>query len=217
MPARPAGPLDALAGAVGADIAAGLQLDTTGHREAGGKLFFQTQPLNYTLPSSLPQGKADNQILGVVEALRQQQPRARWCWCPRTSTCASRRAHWAWPPRTTRTTRRWKTATCCMPALALPPDFWAKHGKTVESWQQGAHTFYRVSGPIVPSLLINQFVYFEAPGEPSLYARVTEIRGKTAVFQDAQGLQSPEERRVGCDHPQPRTELRDEPADGPGG
>jgi len=65
--------LDALAGAVGADIAAGLQLDTTGHREAGGKLFFQTQPLNYTLPSSLPQGKADNQILGVVEALRQQQ------------------------------------------------------------------------------------------------------------------------------------------------
>jgi PhoH-like ATPase len=30
-------------------------------------------------------------------------------------------------------------------SLALPPDFWSKHGKTVESWQQGAHTFYRVS------------------------------------------------------------------------
>jgi PhoH-like ATPase len=35
----------------------------------------------------------------------------------------------------------------------------------------------------VPSLLINQFVFFEAPGEQSLYARVTEIRGKTAVFK----------------------------------
>ena len=68
-------------------------------------------------------------------------------------------------------------------ALALPHDFWAKHGKTVESWQSGSHTFYRISGPIVPSLLINQFVYFEAPGEPSLYARVTEIRGKTAVLK----------------------------------
>ena len=64
--------LDALAGANGADIGVGLQLDTTGHREAKGKLFFQTQTLNYTLPTSLPQGKADNQILGVVDALRQQ-------------------------------------------------------------------------------------------------------------------------------------------------
>jgi PhoH-like ATPase len=54
----------------------------------------------------------------------------------------------------------------------------------VESWQQGAHTFYRISGPVVPSLLINQFVYFEAPWRAvSLYARVTEIRGKTAVFK----------------------------------
>jgi PhoH-like ATPase len=68
-------------------------------------------------------------------------------------------------------------------SLALPPDFWAKHGKTVESWQSGSHTYYRIAGPVVPALLINQFVYFEAPGEPSLYARVTEIRGKTAVLK----------------------------------
>ena len=32
-------------------------------------------------------------------------------------------------------------------ALALPPDFWAKHGKTIESWQSGQHTFYRITGP----------------------------------------------------------------------
>ncbi|MEN9886467.1 MAG: hypothetical protein RL758_1045, partial [Pseudomonadota bacterium] len=68
-------------------------------------------------------------------------------------------------------------------ALALPADFWDKHGKTMESWQQGGSTYYRFSGPIVPSLLINQFVYFEAPGEPSLQARVTEVRGKTAVLR----------------------------------
>ena len=63
--------LDALAAAKGADMALGLQLDTTGHREAKGRLFFQTQVLDYSLPTSLPQGKADNQILGVVEALRK--------------------------------------------------------------------------------------------------------------------------------------------------
>jgi PhoH-like ATPase len=64
--------LDALAGHHGRDITAGLPLSATGHRTAGGKLFFQTQLLSYTLPTSLPQGKADNQILGVVETLRQQ-------------------------------------------------------------------------------------------------------------------------------------------------
>jgi PhoH-like ATPase len=68
-------------------------------------------------------------------------------------------------------------------ALALPPDFWTRQSKTIESWQQGSHTFYRISGPIVDSLLINQFTYFEAAGEPPLYARVCEIRGKTAVLK----------------------------------
>jgi hypothetical protein len=31
--------------------------------------------------------------------------------------------------------------------LPLPADFWERHGKTMESWQQGGHTFYRISGP----------------------------------------------------------------------
>ena len=68
-------------------------------------------------------------------------------------------------------------------AMALPTDFWATHGQKVESWQQGQHTFYKVDGPEVPNMMINQFVYFEAPGEPSLYARVSEIRGTTAVLK----------------------------------
>jgi PhoH-like ATPase len=41
----------------------------------------------------------------------------------------------------------------------------------------------RIGGPVVANMHINQFVYFESPGEPSLYARVTEIRGKTAVMK----------------------------------
>jgi len=176
--------LDSLAGAQGADITTGLALDTTGHREARGKLFFQTQPLNYTLPASLPQGKADNQILGVVEALRQQH-------APREVVLVSKDINMRVKSRAlglaTDDYQNDKTLEdgdlLYGGSQALPADFWATHGKTVESWQQGAHTFYRITGPIVPSLHINQFVFFESPGEPSLYARVTEIRGKTAVFK----------------------------------
>jgi PhoH-like ATPase len=176
--------LDALAAAKGADIASGLQLDSTGHPEARGCLFFQTQPLERQLPISLPQGKADNQILGVVQGLREQ-------YAPREVVLVSKDINMRVKARAlglnTDDYQNDKTLDdidlLYAGTLALPPDFWAKHGKTVESWQSGLHTFYRISGPIVPSLLINQFVYFEAPGEPSLYARVTEIRGRTAVLK----------------------------------
>ncbi len=176
--------LDQLAGAQGADIGKGLKLDTTGHGEAGGCLFFQTQALSNHLPASLPQGKADNQILGVVQSLREQH-------APREVVLVSKDINMRVKARAlglaTEDYRNDKTLDdldlLYAGALALPTDFWAKHGKTVESWQSGQHTYYRISGPVVPSLLINQFVYFEAPGEPSLYARVTEIRGKTAVLR----------------------------------
>jgi PhoH-like ATPase len=68
-------------------------------------------------------------------------------------------------------------------SLALNSDFWSKQAKTVESWQSAGNTYYRISGAIVSSLHINQFIFYESPGEPSLYARVTEIREKTAVFK----------------------------------
>mgnify|MGYP006167143369 CR=1 FL=1 len=65
--------LDALASAQGADLGKGSPLSATGHTDAMGQLFFQTQALDLSLPLALPQGKADNQILGVVKALGQLQ------------------------------------------------------------------------------------------------------------------------------------------------
>jgi PhoH-like ATPase len=180
--------LDALASFTDAqgniDAKAGIPLNKTGHKDAGGKLFFQTTLLDVDLPAGLPQGKADNQILGVVRALREQQP-------GRDVVLVSKDIN-----------MRVKARALGLPAedyfndktlddgdllytgvMTLPADFWERHGKTMESWQQGGHTFYRISGPLVPALLINQFVYLETPGAAPLYARVTEITGKTAVLK----------------------------------
>ena len=176
--------LDALAGAQGAEITKGLKLNTTGHPEAGGCLLFQTKPLDYSLPTSLPQGKADNQILGVVEALRKE-------YAPREVVLVSKDINMRVKARAlglaTDDYQNDKTLEdgdlLYSGSMALPSDFWTRQSKTIESWQQGSYTFYRITGPIVASLLINQFVFFEAPGEPPLYARVTEIRAKTAVLK----------------------------------
>ena len=116
----------------------------------------------------------------------------------------------ACPPRTTSTTRRSKTATCSTPAsLQLPADFWDKHGKTVESWQQGGLTLLPDRRRrLVGSLLINQFVYLEAPGAPPLYAKVIEITGKTAVLRTLKDYTHQKNSIWGIDGAQPRPELR---------
>ncbi|MDE2400283.1 MAG: PhoH family protein [Burkholderiales bacterium] len=179
--------LDALAADMGrahADPAAGIELSKTGHKDARGKLYFQTMSLDVQLPMGLPQGKADNQILGVVQALREQHP-------PREVALVSKDIN-----------MRIKARALGLPAedyfndktledgdllytgvLPLPADFWERHAKGIESWQQGGVTFYRVSGPLVPSLLVNQFVYLESPGVTPWYGKVTEITGKSAVLK----------------------------------
>jgi PhoH-like ATPase len=183
--------LDALAAPQGADIDKGLKLDTTGHREAGGRLFFQTAPLDYSLPVSLPQGKADNQILGVVQALRDEyatdkpgKPKQEVVLVSKDINMRVKARALGLAADDYQNDKTLEDGDLLYAgSLALPPDFWTRQSKTVESWQSGSTTFYRISGPLVPNLYINQFVFFEAPGEPSMYARVTEIRDKTAVLK----------------------------------
>jgi PhoH-like ATPase len=179
--------LDALAGGPDAaklDPTEGILLAKTGHKEALGKLFFQTQLMETRLPQGLPQGKADNQILGVVQSLREQQPGREVVLVSKDinmrikARALGLAAEDYFNDKTLDDVDLLYTGV-----LQLPADFWERHGKTMESWQQGGHTFYRISGPLVPALLVNQFVYLETPGAAPLYARVAEITGKSAVLK----------------------------------
>ncbi|MEO8081704.1 MAG: PIN domain-containing protein, partial [Caldimonas sp.] len=180
--------LDALAANMGARDAQGradgIALNRTGHREAGGRLFFQTDLINVTLPEGLPQGKADNQILGVVKALREQQPGRDVVLVSKDINMRIKARALGLPAEDYFNDKTLEDGDLLYTgALALPADFWEKQAKTVESWQQASQTYYRIGGPIVGQLLINQFVYLDAPGASTLYAKVIEITGKTAVLR----------------------------------
>lgn len=180
--------LDALADAVSMRdpdvMEKGVPLDKNGHREAGGRLFFQTTKVAALTPPGLPQGKADNQILGVVQALREQQP-------AREVVLVSKDINMRIKARALGLAAEDYSSDKTLDdgdllytgVLTLPPDFWDEHGKTMESWSQNGFTYYRITGPLVPSLLVNQFVFLEAPGAAPLYAKVAEITGKTAVLK----------------------------------
>jgi PhoH-like ATPase len=176
--------LDALAACANGDIRAGLPLSALGNTEASGTLFFQTELLPHALPADLPQGKADNQILSVVQALTQRHPERDVVLVSKDINMRIKARALGLAAEDYENDKTLDDADMLYSGmLALPTDFWSRHSKTVESWQQGGHTFYRISGPIAEQLYLNQFVYYEAPGEPPLYARVVELRGKSAVLR----------------------------------
>ena len=175
--------LDALFGAGDAsDLAArGIPLAKLGHDDAKGSLFLQTQELGQA-PPGLPPGKADNQILGVVRALAQAQ-------ADRQVVLVSKDINMRVKARALGLAAEdyfndqvvEDTDLLYSGLLALPDNFWDRHGKGMESWLQGGHTFYRVTGPLAPAFHVNQFVFLE--GDTPLAARVREINGRTAVLQ----------------------------------
>ena len=159
----------------------GVLLSHLGNKEARGKLFFQTSAISNALPPDLPIGIADNQILAVVKSLQVSL-------APREVVLVSKDIN-----------MRLKARMLGLEAedyfndhvledsdllyngvLALPDNFWTRHSKDIESWQQGGTTYYRINGPLCSQFLVNQFVYFE--GSMPLYAQVREVNGKTAVL-----------------------------------
>ncbi|MCQ0030851.1 PhoH family protein [Burkholderia glumae] len=178
--------LDALVADAG-PISEGIALSRLGSREALGRLYFQTTLTDIEPVEGLPQGKADNQILGVVRALQRERT-------DRLVVLVSKDIN-----------MRIKAHALGLPAedyfndqvledkdllysgvRELPQDFWTKHAKGMESWQdtKTGTTYYRVTGPLVASMLVNEFLYLEPRnGEPTFHAIVRELNGKTALLQ----------------------------------
>ena len=174
--------LDGLVGDVETGIEQGIELSKLGNRDASGKLMLQTQVLESSLPDTLAAGKADNQILGVVQALQRMHPERHVVLVSKDinmrikARALGLRAEDYHNDQVIDDLELLYSGT-----LALPADFWDRHSKGMESWQQGGYNWYRISGPAVSSFMLNQFVYIE--GETPLAAQVKELNGKTAVLQ----------------------------------
>ena len=175
--------LDEIVSSPQADMAVGMPLNVQGHHgEASGRLYLQTQVISGTTPENLPTLKADNHILGVALHLHRER-------LDRQVILVSKDINMRVKARAIGVSAEdyfndkvlEDTDLLYTGSTELPADFWDKHGKAMESWQTGGHTYYRVTGPLCTSLLVNEFVYQE--GATPLYAIVKERDGKTAVLE----------------------------------
>ena len=166
----------------------GIPLSKLGNKDATGKLFFQTDLKEMKLPEGLPEGKGDNMILSVVRSLQESHKHYDEVVLVSKDINMRIKARALGLPAEDYFNDQVLEDRDLMYAgvLALPIDFWPKHGKGMESWSDGKSgtMYYRITGPLVPSMMVNQFVYQEnTDGSTPFYAQVKEINGKTALLQ----------------------------------
>ena len=179
--------LDQLIAGTSGTLDDGIPLNKLGHQDVSGKLYFQTHLTTATLPEGLPEGKGDNLILAVVSELQQTHPDKEVVLVSKDINMRIKARALGLPAEDYFNDQVLEDRDLMYSGvMTLPADFWPKHGKSMESWadSKSGTMFYRVSGPLVPSMLVNQFVYQENPdGSTPFYAQVREINGKSALLQ----------------------------------
>ncbi|WP_133648965.1 PhoH family protein [Paraburkholderia flava] len=178
--------LDALVANSGT-ISEGIPLSRLGSREAAGNLYFQTKLAAIEPVEGLPEGKADNQILGVVRALQRDRADRQVVLVSKDINMRIKAHALSLPAEDYFNDQVLEDKDLLYTGIrALPQDFWTKHAKGMESWQdtKTGTTYYRVTGPLCASMLVNEFVFLEPQnGEPAFHALVRELNGKTALLQ----------------------------------
>jgi len=174
--------LDELVGAFSGDISNGLALNLSHDKSATGRVFLQTEAIDYQLPASLPSGKADNQIIGVVKYLQEKHTDRQVILVSKdiNMRIKARALGLAtedyFNDKVLEDSDLLYSGTC-----TLPQNFWDTHGKDMESWQQSGQTYYRIKGPLCRDFIVNQYVHLE--GVQPFQAQVREINGKVAILQ----------------------------------
>ena len=155
---------------------------TQDKRPPTGRLFFQTRRLDTGLPDTLPGHGADNAILGYTLALQRELAGAHVTLVSKDINLRIKAAILGVHAEDYYSDRTIEDADLLFRGVAeLPADFWDTHGGDMDSWQEQARTFYRVSGPLVQDWNVNQFVC--ESGEDGFEAVVRSVEQGSAVLE----------------------------------
>ena len=173
--------LEEIVGANLADLDHGCPLAIKGNKHVSGHLFLQTDAVNFDLPM-LAGSKADNEILGVVLALKKRFPERQVILVSKDINIRIKARALNIPAEDYFNDKVLEDTELLYSGMKeLPENFWEKHSKAMESWQDAGRMFYRITGPLCRTFLINEFLFYayEKPFE----AIVRSLEGNTAVLE----------------------------------
>ncbi|AVR88686.1 PhoH family protein [Thauera aromatica] len=160
----------------------GIALGTLSHGQASGRLHLQTEAIDVRLPAALPTARGDNQILAVVMHLVDKHPGREVILVSKDINMRIKARALGLAAQDYFNDKVLEDSDLLYSGtLELPADFWDTHGRGMESWKEEGRTYYRLSGPLTPDLLVNEFVFQD--GDNPLQAWVKEKDGRSVVLE----------------------------------
>jgi len=165
-------------------IASGIELDGPSRGLATGKLLFQTEAINGVLPSSLPTARADNQIIAVAMYLRKELAKRPVILVTKDINMRIKARALGLEAQDYFNDKVLEDSDLLYTgSRELPADFWETHAQGMESWKEEGRTLYRITGPLCPELLINQFLWLDGGAQDRPFAAIVRSTdGQSAVL-----------------------------------
>jgi PhoH-like ATPase len=154
---------------------------------ATGRLFFQTESLDFTLPAALPGSNADNAILSTAQALRERRTHRQVIIVSKDINLRIKAAVLGIPAEDYSNDQVLDDVTLLYTGMdALPEDFWEHHDKSLDVWKEEGRTLYRVTGPDVAEWYPAQCLYLgeDAAFEAIVREKRTETEAVIELVED---------------------------------
>ncbi len=160
----------------------GIPLQDPSRGMANGKLFLQAEAIRYELPDVLPTVKGDNQILAVMMHLAQRFPGREVILVSKDINMRIKARALGLEAQDYFNDKVLEDSDLLYTgSRELSADFWDKHARGMESWKEEGHTYYRIEDGICAELLLNEFLYQDAPTPLEVW--VKEKEGKRALLE----------------------------------
>jgi PhoH-like ATPase len=166
-----------------------LQLNGT-VETLSGRLFIQTKPVSVGLPSTLPGNTPDNNILATALSLQTEHPDKRIILISKDINLRIKASVLGIRAEDYSNDKVLEDVNLLYSGFTrLDEDFWDKHTKKLESWQEEGRTFYRVSGPDTAQWYPSECLYMQ--GGDGFQAIVREKQADSAIIELADDYANP--------------------------
>ena len=166
------------------DLHKGCSLNSAANPHVSGRLFLQTDPIEFDLPM-LAGSIADNQILSIVLDLKKKNAKREVILVSKDINIRIKgRALGIVVQDYFNDKVMDDTELLYSGITELPEEFWENHSKSMESWQEEGRLFYKLTGPLCKDFLINEFVFYDF--DKPFHAIVNKVEGQTAILQIVQ-------------------------------
>lgn len=147
-----------------------------------GKLFFQSEELNTSLPQNLPGNKPDNSILATTLELAKKHPEKQITLVSKDINLRIKAKVLGIHTEDYSNDQVLDDLSLMHPGIKeLPTNFWDKYGKNLASWQENGQTIYKVEGDITKEWSHNLGLY--SADNSDFEAIVRKIEGTTAFIE----------------------------------